>query len=175
MTRFRAQPSQWVVALALTLAAATGCAGSGRSVGEAVVAGSVARAATLSDAYVAFADCMRKRGFHVEVLRGGGVKIEGSDEGLHVATKACAYLLPAAHHEITPAEAARFRSEMLTFVGCIREHGVDLPDPKFVPLPGGFDVYFPRNGDEPPPQADSKWKAAEAACRHLNPLLRGHD
>jgi hypothetical protein len=166
----------WLAAAALALTAAVAGCGAAGPGSDMVVAERVASAGTERDAYAAFADCMRKRGFHVEVLPGGGVKVGGGPDGqLDAATRACSYVLPAAHHKITPAEAARFRAEMLTFTRCIRSHGVDVPDPKFAPLPGGFDVYYPRKPGEPPPQADPKWPHAEAACRHLNPLLRGHD
>jgi hypothetical protein len=152
---------------------AVGCGGDGAPVGEAVVAGTVAAGGKNRDPYAAFAACVRRPGIaNVEVLRGGGVKMSGSDRRLHAATRACAYLLPAAHNEITPAEAARFRAEMLAFTHCMRAHGVDLPDPTFVRLPGGFDVAYPRTRGEPPPQSDPMWERARAECRRLNPLLR---
>jgi hypothetical protein len=160
--------------LALTLVAiAVGCGGNGGPVGEAVVVGTVAAGAKARDPYAAFAACMRRHGLaNVEVLRGGGVKISGADRRLHAATRACAFLLPAAHNDITPAEAARFRAEMLAFTRCIRAHGVHLPDPTFIPLPGGFDVAYPQRRGQPPPQSDPMWKRARDECRRLNPLRR---
>jgi hypothetical protein len=159
----------------VVVAIAVGCAGSEQPVGEAVVVGTVAAGGKSRDPYAAFADCIRKQGLaSVDLLPGGGVKISGPDQRLHAATRACAFLLPAAHNDVTPAEAARFRAEMLAFTRCIRAHGLELPDPTFVPLPGGFDVAYPHRRGEPPPQSDPGWKRARAECQHLNPLLRRH-
>ena len=53
---------------------------------------------------------------------------------------------------------------MLDFARCMREHGVDMPDPK--PGQGGMVTFEARPGDGPLPD-QSKFMEADKACRHL--------
>ena len=53
---------------------------------------------------------------------------------------------------------------MLDFARCMRDHGVDMPDPK--PGQGGMVTFEARPGDGPLPD-ESKFMEADKACRHL--------
>lgn len=157
-----------VVGVVVALAA---CASSNRTAGEEVVAGTTPRAGTTRDARIAFVTCMKRHGIGHARLRRGRIEIAGNERRVRSAIRLCIFVLPPADSTITPAEAARFRSEMLAFTRCMRAHGVELPNPKFRRLPGGFDVSYPKRGGADP-QDDPMWSSARAACRELNPLLR---
>ncbi|HET9143323.1 hypothetical protein [Actinophytocola sp.] len=51
---------------------------------------------------------------------------------------------------------------MREFAGCMREHGIDMEDPKSGPDGGGISIEV--NGDN-----EGKMKEADEACRHLMP------
>ena len=70
--------------------------------------------------------------------------------------------------ELTPED----QDKMLAFTECMREHGVDMPDPQFGEG-GGFIRVGPgdgANGDGPAfDPNDSDFQAAQEACRELLP------
>jgi hypothetical protein len=98
------------------------------------------------DAALEFARCMRENGVDIpdpEIRDGGssgpGVMIGGpsdnvSPEKFEAADKACRHLMEDAFGEFeppSPEEQAKMRDEMLAFAKCMREHGIDMPDPTF--------------------------------------------
>jgi hypothetical protein len=180
--------------LVLTVLAA--CAGSADPNGVASLQtqgtgadASASPSASLSpeDAQLAFAQCMREHGVDMPDPQPGGgpqgVAI-GDDGGkltpteMQAAMDACDQYLQAAgsfKKDIDPAQLDR----MIAFAGCMRDHGIDMPDPN-VDGNGGMvfrsdgsgtagsgpsttkDKFF--NGTDP----DSpEFKAAEEACRSL--------
>jgi hypothetical protein len=148
------------------------CASKSRTAGEEVVAGTTPRAATVHDARRAFVTCVKRHGVRRARFRRGRVEIAGTERRVRSATRVCAFLLPPADSNITPAEAARFRRRMLAFTRCMRAHGVDLPNPTLRRLPGGFEVSYQKRRGEAKPEHDPMWNTGLAACRDLNPLLR---
>jgi hypothetical protein len=94
----------------------------------------------------------------VAACGGGGGKGDGvaSLGGANSATSTA----PAnAGEDVDPAQAA------LAYGRCMRQHGIDIPDPQ-VDADGGLDMELPRavNRDDP------KYKAADQACgRYLPP------
>jgi len=138
----------------------------------------------------AFSDCMREHGVDVQVGSvsseaggdggGGPVTVTGKGDlgpgrgvdtdALKAADAACRPLLPQGGvngpgGEIDP----EFQDQMLAFAKCMREHGVDMPDPQFGS--GGNSVIIggpvgaDGSGDGPKFDPESKtFRDAQAAC-----------
>jgi hypothetical protein len=97
------------------------------------------------EAALEFARCMREHGVDVpdpEFNEEGGFGINiGGEPGsvdapaMEAAEAACKPALDAAvargDRKIDPAEEARMRENALKFAQCMREHGIDIPDPTF--------------------------------------------
>jgi len=97
------------------------------------------------DAMVDFARCMREHGVNVADPQtsgggagGGGVMIEIGDgidpEEMEAAQEACQPLMADAIGDFEPPdpeELERMQEQMLAFAKCMREHGIDFPDPVF--------------------------------------------
>ena len=97
------------------------------------------------DAMVDFARCMREHGVDLPDPQmsgggagGGGVMIEIGDdidpEEMEAAQEACQPLMADAiggFEPPDPEELERMQEQMLEFAKCMREHGVDFPDPVF--------------------------------------------
>ena len=102
-------------------------------------------AADPEDAMLDFARCMREHGVNVADPQtsgngagGGGVMIEIGDgidpEEMEAAQEACQPLMAGAVGDFEPPdpeELERMQEQMLEFAKCMREHGVDFPDPVF--------------------------------------------
>jgi hypothetical protein len=136
-------------------------------------------------AQLAFAKCMREHGVDMPDPGSGGsggVSI-GDDSGklkpeeMQAAMDACDQFLQAAGNfkqEIDPAQL----DKMIEFAGCMRDHGVDMPDPN-VNGNGGM-VFRSANGPDSSGGPSTKnefsggvdptspvFKAAEEACRSI--------
>ena len=170
------------VAVLLLLAAATvlaGCAGA-----AAAPSGVVSLESTSPDesatpsasvdpeaAMLAFTACMREQGIDLPdpgsgeptVIRVGG---DGFDpEEFEAANEACRHHLRGVISEEGPQLTPEQEDALLAFAQCMREHGVDMPDPG----DGGF--VAPVDGDGPtagafPDPNDPEFRKAEEACRH---------
>lgn len=162
------------VALATTLLA---CGG------EPTAGGSPEASASTDpdDAMLAFADCMREHGIDVpdpgpdgnltlgrEV--GGDSDIDPESGDFQEAEEACSHLLEGALSQIErpdPEEQAEMQERLLAFARCMRDHGIDFPDPQFR---DGMAVIGPPEGSEFDPE-DPDVVAAQAACEELLPEL----
>lgn len=84
------------------------------------------------------------------------------------AQKACQSILDDAATAISidPAVEAEHRQQMLDFAKCMRDHGIDFPDPTFNESGGGLTVNINDEGDEDagPPPDDEAFQAANQAC-----------
>ena len=89
-----------------------------------------------------FAECMRDHGVDMPDPQfdgdgGGGGMIEMTadpdDEGFEEAQEACQPILEDAMGEIEldPEQEAEMREQLLEFAECMRDHGIDMPDPVF--------------------------------------------
>lgn len=103
--------------------------------------------AAFQDAMVEFAECMREHGIDMQdptVGEGGGFVIvapaggaagtEADREDFEAADAACQHILEAVEDsrpQPSPEELAEMQDEALEFAECMREHGVDWPDPVF--------------------------------------------
>jgi hypothetical protein len=109
-----------------------------------------------------FAQCMRANGVQMEdpqvdgkggtrIRIGGGKGQAAGDKQVEAAMSKCRHLMPGADkpRTMSPEEQARVRA----FAKCMREHGVDMPDPQ-----DGRIELRKRKGTE------KKVEAAERAC-----------
>lgn len=81
-----------------------------------------------------FAACMRQHGVEVQVEDGGGIGISGKagDEGkLEAAHKACQQFMPQQDAANAKPMTKEDQAKFLAYAKCMREHGVDMPDPEF--------------------------------------------
>jgi hypothetical protein len=145
-----------VVAAALigTLAACSG-GGSGAQVAsiddtspDTTTGGTATTAPTdPEEAALAFTKCMRDHGIDMPDpqrataaaggAKGGGpvIAVNGDpeDPSFQRAQKACEPLLAKAAGELDndPARQAEMKQKLLDFAQCMRDHGIDMPDPQF--------------------------------------------
>ena len=172
-----------LLAVATVLAA---CSGPGAQPSGVATLGSPSPAAAAStapqssldpeEAALAFAECMREHGVdmpdpqvgangqvNVTIGRGEGEPIDRAT--MQAAQEACQGLLEGALGE--PQElTAEEKDAMLAFAQCMRDHGIDMPDPQFegggaVSIGGG-----PGECDGPAfDPRSSAFQEAEEACR----------
>jgi hypothetical protein len=93
---------------------------------------------------------------------------------MQAAMEACRELMPGGGlggpgaRELTPEDQDR----MLAFTECMREHGVDMPDPQFGEGGGFLRVGPGADGNDEGPAFDpndTDFQAAQEACRELLP------
>jgi hypothetical protein len=135
------------------------------------------------DAMLEFTECMREHGVDMpdpemaEGPGGGGaiaitneVNGPGEAEAFEEAQAACGDILDDVMGErpqMDPEEEAEMRDNMLAFAECMRDHGIDMPDPEFGDGPGGgFSVRQEsgggRGGIDP---SDPDFAEAQEACQ----------
>jgi hypothetical protein len=124
------------------------------------------------DAAVAFAECMRENGVDMpdpQFDEDGGMQIrvpKGADPGaIEEAQQECQKHLAGARGggQLSEAERAELQEQALAFAECMRENGVDFPDPQFGE---GGGMRFGGPGIDP---EDPDFKKAEEACRDKRP------
>jgi hypothetical protein len=193
----------------LVMVVAGACGGGSANTGVASLAGGhttttvkkskAAAKQEMQDAALAFAKCMREHGVDMpdptfdDSGNGGGVMIKQGGAGggpgggasqatQEAAQKTCQPILDKAEQDMprpSPAEEAKMRDQALKFAKCMRDHGVDMPDPTFddnggmkieMHASGGNNTNGPvtgssGNGAAPkPPGDDPKVDAAMKAC-----------
>ncbi|MGA4988753.1 hypothetical protein [Nonomuraea bangladeshensis] len=125
--------------------------------------------ARTQESAVKYAQCLREHGVETDDPGAeGGVRLKvpsGGEATLKKAQEACKPYAPVATEkgagEIPAADQAKF----IAYAKCMREHGVDLPDPQFDG--GRARLGLPRQEGM---SADSPvMKNAEKACRPLLP------
>lgn len=141
------------------------------------------------EAALAFAECMRDHGIdmpdpeidangNMRVTIGGGGPGEIDRETMDAAQEACRELLPGGGfggpggRELTPEDQER----ILAFTACMREHGIDIPDPQFGEGGGFIRIGPGDNGDDGGPAFDPNdpaFQEAQEACRELLPGFGG--
>jgi hypothetical protein len=168
-----------VGALALTLAVAA-CGGGGKSNGVASLSGSDKPTATTSpggssdpkQAALAFAKCMRQHGIDMpdpQFDANGRITQQykaspgkgPNDPKFKAAQEACKKYMPNGGN--APKPNPQEQQQMLQFARCMRQHGINIPDPN--PNGGGIDIG-PNTGVRPD---DPKFKAAQQACQQYQP------
>jgi hypothetical protein len=128
------------------------------------------------DAMLAFARCMRDHGIDMpdpDTSGGGGMVKIGGDGGdkakadaemqkFQDADKACRDLLgDAGPQNMSPKQQQEAQDQALAFSRCMREHGVNMPDPTF---DGQGHVSMKIDGGSGLDPSDPKFEAAQQAC-----------
>jgi hypothetical protein len=131
-----------------------------------------------------FSKCMRDHGVDFpdpQRAGSGGIKltaknINPNDPKTKAAQQACQkYMQIGGGETIDPARRARLQEAALKYARCMREHGVDMPDPKFsgnggltfqAGPGGGKKSSGPRGGLGANPDSP-KFQAADKACSHF--------
>lgn len=155
-----------VTCLVTAALVAGACAGGGDSAGPARPAPS----GDARDAFVEYARCLRAAGMDVpdpEPSGGGGAVGAMAvpaprTEAERRAVASCEDRLPAGGSQgERPGSAADSTTEaLLAHARCMREHGVDYPDPRVLP-DGALEISPPARAGEP------AFDRAQEACRHL--------
>jgi hypothetical protein len=132
-----------------------------------------------------FSKCMRDHGVDFpdpQRVGSGGIKITGrninpNDPKTKSAQSACQkYMQIGGGETVDPAKRAALQESALKFARCMREHGVDMPDPKlsgkggltFQAGPGsGGGNSGPGKGLGGVNPESPKFKAADKACNHF--------
>jgi len=90
------------------------------------------------DALLAYARCMRENGVDFpdpQPISGGGavqeITVDPMSPEFEKAQKTCESKLPAFGGVTDPAANQEFQDQMLAYARCMREHGIDFPDPTF--------------------------------------------
>lgn len=133
------------------------------------------------DAMLEFTDCMRDHGVDMPDPQtaegpGGGGSIAitnevggpGDADALEAANEACGDILDDAFGErpqMSPEEEAEMRDNMLAFAECMRDHGIDMPDPEFESGGGGFSVRVGEPGASGMDPSDPDFENAQEACQ----------
>ncbi|MDF5755417.1 hypothetical protein [Spongiactinospora sp. TRM90649] len=155
--------------IAGTLLGLSACGQAPTSTGVASVSGGGTASPSASPAVssdpVKFAQCMRENGIQMDDPGGKGeikVRIPSGDKSkLDKAHKACSKYMEGKFGG-KRLDDPRMRDAMLAFAKCMRERGVDMPDPK---PDEGFMVKLKRS--------DPKWEQAMKACEEKLPGKRG--
>jgi pyruvate/2-oxoglutarate dehydrogenase complex dihydrolipoamide acyltransferase (E2) component len=177
-----------VVAIGL-LAVATlaGCGGGSTKAGVATLSGKQAAdtqttakkkkptEAETQAAFQKFAQCMREHGVDMpdpKVSGGKGMITIGGrgapqdQQKLDAAQKACQHFIAAVvqggARDLDPAQEKKLRDRALKFAKCMREHGVNMPDPQFQ-SGGKVQQKIDANPNDP------KFQAAQQACQKEAP------
>ena len=124
------------------------------------------------DAALAYTKCMRENGVDMPDpdpnQRGIGLMVPKGTSPAKVdgADKACRKHLEAVKPpEMSPEQEKKFQQAALAQSRCMREHGVDMPDPTFSE-DGGAQIRLNGRGLDP---EDPKFQKAQEACRKEAP------
>jgi hypothetical protein len=170
----------------LTMIAACGSAGAKGAAQVASVAGDNTTTTTVADestseadaqqAMLDFAACMREHGIDMPDPQfssdGGGTftaGVEGSDTAIDkakmdAAQEACQSFLDKVKSNSKPMDPARLEEEkqkLLAFAQCMRDHGIDFPDPEISSDGGGLSVQMGGPGMD---TSSPGFKDASEAC-----------
>jgi hypothetical protein len=180
-----------LILLAAGLVTGAACAGSGSGSGDGVASIKTASdkksdaeeddkkdktKANPEEAMLAFARCMREHGIDMPdpdtsggargaiTFRAGaaGAKLDADTTKFQEAHEACKDLMgDVGPMNLSPEEQQERQDQALAFSRCMREHGVDMPDPQF----GGEGQVMLRIGPgEGLDPEDPKFQEAQQAC-----------
>jgi hypothetical protein len=126
-----------------------------------------------------FSECMQEHGVDFpdpaapgDEPQGVVITIEpGDEDNMQEAQEACDYLMENVRNniELDPEQQAEMQAEMLEFTECMRDQGIDMPDPEFS-ADGGMAVTMsagsaPENAAGGPPARDNEeFEAAMEVC-----------
>jgi hypothetical protein len=131
------------------------------------------RREALREAGLKFAQCMREHGVEMDdpTADGGIVLKAGPGEGnnnpaeMEAAQRACEkYLEDVRPPELSEEDQREFRERALAFARCMREQGIDMPDPTF----GGEGQVQQRLGEGLNPESP-RFQEAQEECEKYQP------
>jgi hypothetical protein len=117
-----------VTAVAMSSVVLAACGGSSGD-------GAATSASDPDEARLAWAQCMRENGVDIpDPTPGGGpTQITGTSPGsmetMEKAEEACSDLREAAMPDLSPEQQTELQDQALAFARCMREQGIDMPDP----------------------------------------------
>jgi hypothetical protein len=180
-----------VAALALLLAACGGGASTQgiASLQEGTTAGDDSSTTTTAavdpeQAVLDFAACMREHGVDMPDpdinSAGGGIgfgfTVQGSAEAgapddaqmrqMQEANEACQHFLEGVVQQFERPDMAEMQDQMLAFSQCMRDQGLDYPDPVFSE-DGGVTLIGPDEGAGGFDPSDPDFQAAQEACQEI--------
>jgi hypothetical protein len=139
-----------------------------------------------AEAALQFAECMREHGIDMPdptVTDEGGIAVQiGGPDGesgtgpdpkeMEAANKDCEHFMKDATAGFDPPseeDQKKMQEQALAFSKCMRDHGIDMPDPQFSADGGGFNVSIgsPDGGADDAPMIDfdsDEFKEANEAC-----------
>jgi hypothetical protein len=188
--RFAAAAGVLAVALGLAL---TACGGEdGDSDGVASLTDTTGQTTTNGDqgsdgadakdreeAALDYARCMRENGIDFPDPVNGRFEFRnqrGDQRKLEEAQRACQHILRDAAPQLSEEQEAELREAAVAFAKCMREHGVDMPDPTF-PEGGGIQMRMPRGSED-----DPDFQEAQKACQPIlneaepdGPMMQGRE
>jgi hypothetical protein len=161
------------IVLALAACGGGGDSGGVASLGGSKQSGSGDTTSTTSndpeDAALEFVKCMREHGVDMpDPTAGGGIRLRvtpGSAAKAEKAQKACRSILEKAAPKLTEEQRTVMQDAALAFARCMRQHGVDVPDPTFGN--GGIVMRRNKQGGTAPDLDDPQFKAAQKACQPI--------
>lgn len=180
--------SAWAVAgLVAGSVALAGCGGPAEGAGVATAGGSATPSASATpslsaeDAALKFAQCMRAHGVDMPdpTFNGSGgvaIRIQGgaTPQKVQKAQEACKQYMPRLGGNGPGKLDAAAQDRALKFAQCMRDHGVDMPDPDFsgggVQLrarAGSSSGSGSKNVGQGPNPDDPTFQKAMKACRSL--------
>jgi pyruvate/2-oxoglutarate dehydrogenase complex dihydrolipoamide acyltransferase (E2) component len=130
--------------------------------------------AEIQAAFQQFAQCMREHGIDMpdpKVSGGKGMITIGGQgkpqdqQQLDAAQKACQHFIDVvqgARRDLDPAQEKKLRDQALKFAKCMRDHGINMPDPQFQ-SGGRVSQKLEANPNDP------RFQAAQKACQKLAP------
>lgn len=142
-----------------------------------------AASADPEQAFLDFAACMREHGVDMpdpEISSAGGgfafgITVEGGPaEGgpssaeldqMMAANEACQHFLEGVVQEFERPDMSEMQDQMLAFAQCMRDHGVDMPDPEF--SEDGAVTIFGGPGDPGMDPGDPTFQEANDACNEI--------
>jgi hypothetical protein len=162
-----------LLALALTIGA---CSGGDKGSGVASLGGDKPTATTSAGSQdprqkaLAYARCMRQHGIDMpdpkfdapgHMTQGLPAGVGPDDPKFKAADQACKQYSPnaGAPEKLDP----QTQQQLLAFARCMRQHGIDIPDPK---PGGGIDMRGSTASPDSP-----KFKAADQACQQYQPQV----
>jgi hypothetical protein len=116
------------------------------------------------EAALEFARCMREHGVDMPDPVNGRFEFRGrprDQRKLEEAQQACQHILRDAAPPLDEEQEAEMREAALSFAKCMRQHGVDMPDPTF-PEGGGVRMRMPEGAED-----DPQFEQAQKACQSI--------
>ncbi|MCL9760229.1 hypothetical protein [Frankia sp. AiPa1] len=137
----------------------------GGGTGQAAAAAGAPSAGPTGDPLLAYAQCMRDNGVQVpdpKPSQPGSLYagVDTSSVAFKTADKACAGLLSSVvqdREKQDPDQVDQKNAELLALAGCLRSHGINVPDP----VPGQSGGPFGKNLDRNDPTVSKALKACQ--------------